>query len=204
VALFLKRTYNRRGEQVWGLRKIMTAKSKQKAVSHPADRLDAALSRAAGVLHALAQCYEPEQQRFVVGHGYVAESMLALETFVLESRESLADLHRRCDLSLRENTSPGTQAEPATEQGARFEFQQQAEEDDVFIETAEDTVSLPALPLSHGQEGAAGSYEELLRKLTAAEVFAQEQQSIAMPGTQSPLVPLLKSLREELKRVRAA
>lgn len=46
------------------------------------------------------------------------------------------------------------------------------------------------------------SYDGLLRKLTAAEVFAAER-SMTDEEANSPLLPLLKSLRHDLERLRA-
>jgi hypothetical protein len=54
------------------------------------------------------------------------------------------------------------------------------------------------------EEPFAQSYLELLRKLTAAEVFAAEQQALSVPGTSPELLPLLRSLREDLQKIHSA
>jgi hypothetical protein len=54
------------------------------------------------------------------------------------------------------------------------------------------------------QEGLAQNYLELLRKLTAAEIFAAEQQALSPPGTQHQLLPLLRSLREDFQKIHSA
>ena len=51
------------------------------------------------------------------------------------------------------------------------------------------------------QEFVAKTYLELLRKLTAAEIFAAEQQALSMPGTSRELLPLLQSLREDIEKI---
>jgi hypothetical protein len=51
------------------------------------------------------------------------------------------------------------------------------------------------------QEQFAQSYLELLRKLTAAEVFAAEQQALSAPGAAPELLPLLRGLREEFQKM---
>lgn len=54
------------------------------------------------------------------------------------------------------------------------------------------------------QDGFAQNYLELLRKLTAAEIFAAEQQALSPPGTQHQLLPLLRSLREDFQKIHSA
>jgi hypothetical protein len=54
------------------------------------------------------------------------------------------------------------------------------------------------------QDGLAQNYLELLRKLTAAEIFAAEQQALSPPGTQHQLLPLLRSLREDFQKIHSA
>ena len=47
------------------------------------------------------------------------------------------------------------------------------------------------------------SYEALLRKLTAAEIFATER-GFVEDDRGGPLLPLLQSLRRDIERLRAA
>lgn len=62
----------------------------------------------------------------------------------------------------------------------------------------------PAARENVRDEEFAQSYLELLRKLTAAEIFAVEQQALAPPGTQHQLLPLLRALREDFQKLHSA
>lgn len=171
---------------------------------HPVDRLSAALARASGVLAMIGQCYDQAQGVFKVSQEFLIQALVAMEGFVDESKSAVADLTEHYDLSLQQAADTAKMA-PAPRDPLRFEFKAQSSGDDVFVSR---TPAAPNMPEEREPQPdtnhIAQSYDELLRKLTAAEVFAQEQQSLSMPGSQSPLVPLLRSLREDLRKVRAA
>lgn len=60
-----------------------------------------------------------------------------------------------------------------------------------------------ATPLKSGpNEQFARTYLELLQKLTAAEIFATEQQALSPnQSQQQPLLPLLRSLRQDIQKL---
>jgi hypothetical protein len=167
--------------------------------AHPADSLGLALSRAESVLSALVSCHDAGRGGFVVSDQYVLQSVAAIEALVGEARAAFVDLCGKCDLGIVRDLAPLEVVSVQSPDVSRAA----AMEDDI----------LPPLPhVPHGQEPAAApvqreavatSYEDLLRKLTAAEIFAAERAGNAAQE-QSPLLPLLKSLRQDLERFRAA
>ena len=164
--------------------------------THPADMLGVALTRATGVLSALTACHDPAGGGFAVGDQFVLQAVAAIEGFINDARTAYVDLCNRCDLRLQVQ-------EPETE--AEF---------NAAAPAMEETAVLPPLPsqhpeqMSHRDDDFAPSYDDLLRKLTAAEVFASERDSErngAGRNDGSPaLLPLLKSLRHDLERYKAA
>ena len=162
-----------------------------RAELHPADRLSAALERANGMLSVLRQCYDPGEESFVVSHAFVVQAILAMEGFIGEAQNS----HNALCTEFEDHLKQTQQTGPSAAKPAGPIAQQMAS---IIEEKAPEPVPVPL------NEAVAKNYEELLRKLTAAEVFAQEQQAILMPGTASPLVPLLRGLRDDLRKVHAA
>jgi hypothetical protein len=187
----------------WGWATQM--KNRQKDLERsgqPTARVAEALARANGILAMLSQCYDVNRGAFAVTDGFVIQSVAAIETFVGEAQIAFSELHLKAD-----DATPGeTATVPKTfaiETGgaARFSMSDPEQVDDanLFEPSAEG-----APGTADASELRAQSYEELLRKLTAAEVFAQEQQALSDGSTTSPLLPLLRSLKEDLKKVRAA
>jgi hypothetical protein len=179
---------------------------KEEIQVHPADVLAKALERASGVLGVLGQLYETDQDSFVSGNAFVAHAISTSSALIAEAKTALEDLHYSCDLTVLnsvadsetviemnfgENASPPTVAEVVipTEQ---FETQPEPQ-------AAEVTTASPPQ-----EEQIAQTYLELLRKLTAAEVFAAEQQALSVPGASTQLLPLLRSLREDLQKIHSA
>ena len=183
---------------------MITERSKTIGDDHPVDRLSAALARASGVLTMIGQCYDQSQGAFKVSQEFLIQALVAMEGFVEESKQAVADLTEHYDLSINQAQDTAKAATVAKDP-LRFEFKAQASGDDVFVSRAPEVFIVPEARVPQPETAhVAQSYDELLRKLTAVEVFAQEQQSLTMPGSQSPLVPLLRSLREDLRKVRAA
>jgi hypothetical protein len=160
--------------------------------THPADALGLALTRAEGVLAALVGCHDETRGGFVVADQFVLQSIAAVEGFIGEARSAYVDVCARCDLSL-------------TGEDALAPMPGFAEEPHPPIQPLQDTDVLPQLSSVQTSElpSVAKSYDELLRKLTAAEIFAAER-GVAPADQTSALLPLLKSLRQDLERLRAA
>jgi hypothetical protein len=88
-------------------------------------------------------------------------------------------------------------------------------ENQVMAETVAPQVDLPSVPEDYEDDELANSnvpdirfteqartYDELLRKVTAAEVFAATQ-DVSHSQNKNDLVPLLNSLKEDLLRLRS-
>jgi hypothetical protein len=147
--------------------------------------LGLSLDRANAVLTTLAACYDSKSNKFVVTDEFVVQAIASIETFVGGAKKSLALLQNvsapEVEVSIQKLIEPIQFPQEPT----RFE-----------IGFAEEPVPTP-------QEHAT-SYDALLRKITAAEVFAAEGQSNANAAVNSALVPLLKSLRQDLQNLRVA
>lgn len=163
--------------------------------THPADTLGIALTRANGVLQALTACHDPANGSFALGDQFVLQAVAAIEGFVGDARTAYLDMCNRCDLRLQE-PDPAAATTTATP-------------------PSEDATVLPPLPQAKltpatQSEGAvpreefSPSYDDLLRKLTAAEVFASEYDGNGRSDGSPTILPLLKSLRQDLERYKAA
>lgn len=194
----------------------------QKAVpseTHPADALGVALVRATGVLSALTACQDSSRGNFAVSDQFLVQAVTVLEGFVNDARNAYFDVCSNCDLSLTGPSPSRARNYSAPRQPDPIELQEeqaifvpeppvavQATLPDLYaireaIEAAPKTAPYPAGP--QGMDDVATSYDDLLRKLTAAEIFASER-NLSSAEQNSPLLPLLKSLRQDLERFRAA
>jgi hypothetical protein len=197
---------------------------------HPADALGETLGRINTLLSAIGAMFDPGRDTFAVNEAYVMHSLLAAQGLVATAQVSLGTLHESCDLSLLSHpqVTPETLHGEAEQQPA--EDSSPEEPPDVepipytplssrrFVEDVTSSVANqefaeprtarestpPADDRRVLQEGFAQSYLELLRKLTAAEIFAAEQQALSPPGTPHQLLPLLRSLREDFQKIHSA
>jgi hypothetical protein len=183
--------------------------------NHAIDVLGTALMRATGVLSALTACQDPAKGNFALSGPFVVQAITALEGFVNDARNAFFDL---CGAAEHGNSKP-----QARSSGVAASLPPLAEPADpsVFM-TGDQSGAVGVLPdfyeirrreneqalAAHnadyqGTDEIALTYESLLRKLTAAEVFAVEQ-GMGDDDRSNPLLPLLKSLRSDLERIRAA
>jgi hypothetical protein len=194
---------------------------------HPADALGETLGRINTLLSAMGAMFEPGRESFAVNESFVMHSLFAAQGLVVSAQASLAQLHDECDLTLQslhndETTAPektdvelhDAEAEHAdseplpyeplsssrfvekvTSSAANKEFSSILADRQAAAENDERRVL---------QDGFAQNYLELLRKLTAAEIFAAEQQALSPPGTSHQLLPLLRSLREDFQKIHSA
>jgi hypothetical protein len=194
---------------------------------HPADALAAALDRAVGLLATLVDLYDTRHEAFAGGNPFVVHALSTTGGLMADARTALNDLHYSCDLTLldtpeadhafhedMEEANPAHEpepvAEPEPEPYVEREVAAQAipmpapaprtQEEAYAQPRAAAVASLEEAP-DHRQEQFAQSYLELLRKLTAAEVFAAEQQALSAPGSAPELLPLLRGLREEFQKM---
>jgi hypothetical protein len=180
---------------------------------HPADALALALDRATGLLAILGDFYNPANESFASGNSFVSHALTAASGLLMDARSSLMDLHDGCDLVMRDSAADGEAGveEPvvAFTRSSSVKVQsppptQTWPEPDVVYQSPapaqEQFQPAPARVMSE-QEHFAKSYLELLKKLTAAEVFASEQQALSVPGTATDLLPLLRGLREDFQKM---
>jgi hypothetical protein len=174
---------------------------------HPADKLETALVRASNLLNTIGDLYNPRPETFSGGAAFVAMAVATANGLLAEAQQELESLKYRCDLSILDRQA-GEQIAP---ENASAEYVGEMLPDETeIIEWPSKEVEVeqqPALaePMVAVQpEDFAQSYLELLRKLTAAEVFAAEHQALSAPGTTPELLPLLRSLREDLQKLHSA
>lgn len=187
---------------------------------HPVDDMRTTLTRLSSLLETLTGFYDAGRERFAVNESFVQHALLACDQFCTQARRSLGTLEDGYDLR---PLSVSTQSDllpmdlHAAEQAATADASQAVEDEsftsrfsfnggdyqepaEVAAEAPVADTRMPAAPPEQDSEYAQ-SYLELLRKLTAAEIFAVEQQALAPPGTQHQLLPLLRSLREDFQKL---
>ena len=173
---------------------------------HPADALALALDRAAGLLSVLSDLYNPSHDSFASGNGFVMHGMSTASILLSDARAALLDLHEGCDLVLRDTASEAEMVARHQVDESIATFTRATPEpawtDTAAVEpAAPQTDYRPAQAPVSEQEHFAKSYLELLKKLTAAEVFASEQQALSIPGSGTDLLPLLRGLREDFQKM---
>ncbi len=177
---------------------------------HPADVLAQQLDRVTGLVRTLGELYSPQHENFATGNGFIAHGLVAVSTLLSDAQGALDTLHQVCDLRMTSaSTQPETEDTPPDPIAIEDEPMvfpladpQWHPPEDSTLEDVADTREAPAARVHVAEDDDfAKSYLELLRKLTAAEVFAAEQQALAPPGSGQNLLPLLRSLREEFQKL---
>jgi hypothetical protein len=173
---------------------------------HPADALALALDRAAGLLSVLSDLYNPSKDSFASGNGFVMHGMTTASSLLSDARAALLDLHEGCDLVMRDTGSETDMSEPLQDDDSTVSFTRATPEPAWTVaEPAASQTDYKAAPAAVSeQDHFAKSYLELLKKLTAAEVFASEQQALSVPGSGTDLLPLLRGLREDFQKMHNA
>ena len=156
---------------------------------HPADRLALALSRASGIVASVEHCFSERSNDFAVTAAFIAHALKTVENFIDEASRSLSDLNRDFDLSI----TKGALANIANARAA-------GESVDNEIRGSVATLS-PHEEDDQTDDLSARTYDELLAKVTAAEVFATNQ--ARQNESENDLVPLLNSLKADLLRLRS-
>jgi hypothetical protein len=176
---------------------------------HPADALATALDRVSGLLAVLGDLYNPRSDNFSGGNEFVVHALSTASSLAIDARSALSDLHQNCDLTLI--SSDATEDQVASDIVAEVEPVSGTLLADTAAEPLKWTIDRGLTPASSPiptpvseQDQFAKSYLELLRKLTAAEVFASEQQALAAPGSTTDLLPLLRGLREDFQKMHKA
>lgn len=177
----------------------------------PVEQIGTALMRATGILSALSACQDHSRSSFAVPEPFVVQAILALEGFINDARNAYFDLTTR-EVSSDEDAhqaGPARQEYAAAPQHVPQKPLAAKREDgasvlpDLYAFLGHDAALAAHAQIAEGPDGFASSYEALMRKLTAAEVFAAER-GLSHEESDSPLLPLLQSLRQDLQRLRAA
>jgi hypothetical protein len=178
--------------------------------AHPADVLAQQLDRVTGLVRIMGDLYSTHNDSFATGSSFIAHGLVAVSTLLSDAQGALDNLHQVCDLRLNTAQSSSTAEDSSVEAVATdaepmvFPPVETEWHDAEHAET-DAVAQVPNSPSTKVQsvqdDEFAQSYLELLRKLTAAEVFAAEQQALAPPGSGQNLLPLLRSLREEFQKL---
>jgi hypothetical protein len=157
---------------------------------HPADRLALALSRASGIVASVAHCFSDKSEDFAVSSAFIAHALKTVENFITEASTSLTELDLEFDLS-----TPRSLGQGQSVSGVQDAVSTLVPQDE--LGTYEDDASA-----RFKDDGTARTYDELLAKVTAAEVFATSK-SEASSARENDLIPLLNSLKADLLRLRS-
>jgi hypothetical protein len=173
---------------------------------HPADLANLALMRIGGILASLTALFDDRRAQYAVDVPFIAHSVKALSQLSDEATAALHDLYTSCDLTLINSLDgdgiDGGQTTPEDEQ-AETDFsllRRRADE-----QRAASHVPLPTVRTADAggmNDAPATSYEELLQKVTAAEVFANAQATQIAGGEASMLLPILNSLKQDILRMK--
>lgn len=159
------------------------------------DAIATSLERAGNLLATLGSMYNDGPDTFAVSNSYlmhtivaVSEMLQAVQVAVRETWPSQAEEHQNSYVS---------EGEHPEDLPLAFAMESSYLSDADEAEQGNETTDLAFEP----SDQFAKSYLDLLRKLTAAEIFAAEQQALAPPGTEQHLLPLLRNLREEFQKL---
>jgi hypothetical protein len=142
----------------------------QERDEHPAEAIGKALVRSTSILTAISTNFVDRSGQFAVNEPFVAQAVRAVEGLLAQATDELARLYEDVDLRWKSETDP-----------VAFPMAQ----------AARPVVEKEEVQLS------ARTYDELLRKLTAAEVFAAD-----ISESENDLLPLLNNIKVELQRSR--
>jgi hypothetical protein len=177
---------------------------KEETQVHPAEVLAKALDRANSLLSVLGQLFDADRESFTGGNTFVAHAISTSAGLVSDARAALDDMHYSCDLTLLDTPASGDEVMEMSFNTTQHEIVTAQAANSVEVPDATPVATQTASPVPLQEEEIAKSYLELLRKLTAAEVFAAEQQALSVPGSSPQLLPLLRSLREDLQKIHTA
>ena len=161
--------------------------------AHPADALAAALNRASMLLAALSDLYDPANEEFAGGSGFVAHGLSTASELIEKAGAALADLNENYNIQPVDLAPP----EPAAAEEPRVEPSKpqppEPKESPVIARAVATLQEAPMLP----DEPAKG-YRELLDKITKAESSGALAAGTA--SRTSELLPMLAALRKEMQK----
>lgn len=172
------------------------------------EALGAALNRVSGVLLAVGELYSPREDAFSGGNAFAAHAVTTAHGLLLEANYALSAIYAK-------SLEQAAQDAQAAANRAAFEEELTKEQSAAMAVTYAQATDGDAageqqavVPQDKAQaeqedheEGFAKTYQELLQRLTAVEVFARDQDMQAVPEAQKKLLPLVEGLREELNKL---
>jgi hypothetical protein len=186
------------------------------------EALGSAINRASGVLLAVGELYSPHDDSFSGGNAFAAHALTTAHGLLVEASQALSSLYAKIlergefdaqmaadraalveELAhLHQQAGSGTQTERsrAEPKGAVAALEDQSQGWRNLGQPGENPDE-GAVATSSTHEGFAQSYQELLEKVTAVEVIANDHDMQAAPDVQKKLLPLVEGLREELKKL---
>ncbi len=173
---------------------------------HPADVANMALMRVSGLLASLSTLFDDRRSQYAVDVPFVAQSIKAVTSLVDEASHALNELYNSCDLTLLDQSSAdqplvAVDDDHAEADGAQIDFNVLRNRVEAHVSPSQ--IPLPTVQSAHATNDAhATTYEELLQKVTAAEVFANAQASQIEGGESSMLLPILHSLKQDILRMK--
>ena len=198
---------------------------------HPATTLVSAIERLQVMLRSLSTFYDQPRDAFALQPNFMMLSLGVAETSADQAQEALAAIMQHCDLTLLpamvdqetdeslekpvlatveaglSDTGSANDYNVSTADELPEEYSNEAPDNTdtatVQIYELHSEALQAATPLKSGpNEQFARTYLELLQKLTAAEIFATEQQALSPnQSQQQPLLPLLRSLRQDIQKL---
>jgi hypothetical protein len=172
---------------------------------HPADVANLALMRISGILASLSALFDDRRSQYAVDVPFVAQSVKALSQLSDEASAALNELYNACDLTLLppHEEIQDVADEVVEDDHAQIDFNVLRRRVDALANSK--NVPLPTVRTADSNptnDAPATSYEELLQKVTAAEVFANAQASQIDGGETSMLLPILNSLKQDILRMK--
>ncbi len=198
---------------------------------HPASTLVSAIERLQVLLRSLSMFYDQPRDAFALPPNFMMQSLGVAETCVSQAQDALERIMQHCDLTMlpakveqaADVVTPKPDAESddheLTEVDSRNEYDSASRANlpigysESELEVAEAAIvdvyepkhgltQAAMTPKAGHNEQFAQTYLELLQKLTAAEIFATEQQALSPnQSQQQPLLPLLRSLRQDIQKL---
>lgn len=188
--------------------------------THDLETLGSALNRVSGVLLAVGELYSPHDESFSGGNAFAAHAVTTAHGLLVDASQALSSLyakiHERAEIDAQlaaDRASLEAELAHLRKQAvsialARAEASHAERTDNVGAleylslgrRTIAETGEASAEPASH-DEGFAGTYQELLEKVTAVEVFANTHDMQAAPEVQKRLLPLVEGLRSEINKL---
>jgi hypothetical protein len=172
---------------------------------HPADVANLALMRITGILSSLSALFDDRRSQYAVDVPFVAQSVKALSQLSDEASAALNELYNSCDLTLLppHEVIQGSVEAAVEDDHGQIDFDILRRR--VDANATNRNVPLPTVRTAESNltnDAPASTYEELLQKVTAAEVFASAQASQIDGGENSMLIPILNSLKQDILRMK--